>query len=83
MAQIIACHNDGNPLNGVVISPLLIYADSIGIVTDVHQGPYHHLVIDCHLYVTYVNVEKHHISSYIAGTLTETVHAVRAISNGK
>lgn len=53
LAQIIACYNDRHSLDGVTFSPLLIYTDSVGIITDVHEGANHHLVIDCDLHITY------------------------------
>ena len=56
VAQVISSHNDWDSLYDITISPLLIYADSVGVVTDVHQRAHNNLVVHCHLQ------KYHHLS---------------------
>ena len=49
VAQVVASHNDWDPLNEIAVSPHLIHADSVGIITQVHERTHNNLIVDCDL----------------------------------
>lgn len=48
LAEIISSDNDWDPANPVSFTPGLPDGNLVGRVADIHQRPYHHLVVDLH-----------------------------------